>query len=64
VRQELAATEKKLNRLRTDQSITDHALGELRKAATAARAASIEVEFESSTSHFQMKAAHPDAAGR
>jgi chromosome segregation ATPase len=62
LREELAATQKKLLRLRTDWSQTDYAVGELRKKTEAAAAASVEVEFESSSTHFQMKAAHPDAA--
>jgi hypothetical protein len=62
LREELATVKDKHARLRTDWSTTDYALGELRKEVTAARAASIEVEFESSSTHFQMKATHPAAA--
>jgi chromosome segregation ATPase len=62
LRKELAAVKDQHTRLRSDWSQTDYAVGELRKEATAAKAASIEVEFASSSTHFQMKAAHPDAA--
>jgi hypothetical protein len=62
LRKELAAVKDRHTRLRADWSQTDYAVGELRKKTEAARAASIEVEFASSSTHFQMKASHPDAA--
>jgi hypothetical protein len=45
-----------------DQSITDYNFREMRKQMDASAGASIELEFESQSSHFQMKAAHPAAA--
>jgi hypothetical protein len=45
-----------------DQSITDYNFREMRKQMDASAGASVELEFESRSSHFQMKANHPDAA--
>jgi hypothetical protein len=59
---ELDATKKKLSNLRVDQSITNYNFGEMRKQMDASAGASVELEFESRSSHFQMKANHPDAA--
>jgi peptidoglycan hydrolase CwlO-like protein len=52
----------KFGKLRVQQSITNYELRELRKQAQASAGASIEMEFESRSAHFQMKATHPDAA--
>ena len=62
LQRELDATKDKLGKLRVDQSITDYNLREMRKQAQASAGASIEMEFEGTSSHFQIKAAHPDAA--
>ena len=59
---ELAMTKDKLGKLRVNQSITDYNLREMRKQVDASAGASVELEFESRSSHFQMKATHPDAA--
>jgi hypothetical protein len=59
---ELAMAKDKLGKLRVNQSITDYKLGEMRKQMDASAGASIEMEFESQRTHFQMKATHPDAA--
>jgi hypothetical protein len=59
---ELAKTKERVSRMRVDQSLTTYGLAELRKQAQASSEASIEMEFESRSSHFQMKATHPDAA--
>jgi hypothetical protein len=59
---ELAKTKDRLGKVRVNQSITDYGLGELRKQVNASAGASIEMEFESRSAHFQMKATHPDAA--
>jgi hypothetical protein len=59
---ELAMTKDKLGKLRVNQSITDYNLGEMRKQMAASAGASVELEFESRSSHFQMKATHPDTA--
>jgi predicted nucleic acid-binding Zn-ribbon protein len=59
---ELAMTKDKLGKLRVDQSITDYNLREMRKQVDASAGASVELEFENRSSHFQMKATHPDAA--
>jgi hypothetical protein len=50
---ELAVTKDKLGKLRVDQSISNYKLGELRKQVDASAGASIEMEFESRSSHFQ-----------
>jgi hypothetical protein len=59
---ELDATKDKFGKLRVDQSITDYELREMRKQAKASSEASIEMEFETKSSRFAMKAVHPDAA--
>jgi hypothetical protein len=62
LQRELDAIKQKLSKLRVNQSITDYGLSKLRKQVEASGEASIEMEFESRSSHFQMKATHPDAA--
>jgi hypothetical protein len=62
LKRELDATKNKLGRLRVDQSISDYNLRQLQKQAEASAGASVELEFESRSAHFQMKATHPDAA--
>ena len=59
---ELAMTKDKLGKLRVSQSLTDYGLRELRKQTEASSAASIEMEFETKSSRFQVKAVHPQAA--
>jgi chromosome segregation ATPase len=59
---ELAKTKERVSKMRVDQSIANYNLAELQKQAEASRGASIEMEFESRSSRFQMKAAHPEAA--
>jgi hypothetical protein len=59
---ELDATKDKLGKVRVTQSITDYNLREMCKQVDASAGASIEMEFESRSAHFQMKATHPDAA--
>jgi chromosome segregation ATPase len=59
---ELAKTKDRLGKMRVDQSIANYNLAQLQKQAQASSEASIEMEFESRSSHFQMRAAHPDAA--
>jgi chromosome segregation ATPase len=59
---ELAKTKDRLGKMRVDQSITSYNLAELRKQTQASAGASVELEFESRSSHFQKKATHPDAA--
>jgi chromosome segregation ATPase len=59
---ELAKTKDRLGKVRVDQSITDYRLRELQKQAKASGEASIEMEFETKSSRFAMKAVHPDAA--
>jgi hypothetical protein len=59
---ELAMTKDKLGKLRVDQSLTDYHLREMRKQVDASAGASVELEFEGRSAHFQMKATHPDAA--
>jgi chromosome segregation ATPase len=59
---ELAKTRERVSKMRVDQSIAAYHLAELRKQAEASSAASIEMEFESRSSRFQMKAVHPEAA--
>jgi hypothetical protein len=49
----------KFGKLRVQQSIANC---ELRKQARASAGSSVELEFESRSAHFQMKATHPDAA--
>jgi hypothetical protein len=44
------------------QSIAGYELTQLRKQTQASGEASVELEFESRSAHFQMKATHPDAA--
>jgi chromosome segregation ATPase len=58
----LAKVKDQLGKARVDQSIMSYELAELRKQAEVSGEASIEMEFESRHSHFQMKAAHPEAA--
>jgi chromosome segregation ATPase len=63
LQRELDATKQKVSRLRVDQSITDHGLSELGKQmATAKAAASIEMELETSSTHFVMRNIDPAAA--
>jgi hypothetical protein len=52
----------KLGKMRVDQSIAGYNLAQLQKQAKASGEASIEIEFESRSNRFQMRAAHPDAA--
>jgi hypothetical protein len=52
----------KFGKLRVQQSIANYELRELRKQARASAGSSVELEFESRSAHFQMKATHPDAA--
>ncbi len=59
---ELAMTKDKLGKLRVNQSVADYELREMRKQMNASAGASVELEFESRSAHFQMKATHPDAA--
>jgi hypothetical protein len=59
---ELAKTKDRLGKVRVNQSVADYQLSELRKQVDASAGASVELEFESRSSHFQMKATHPDAA--
>jgi hypothetical protein len=59
---ELDATKDKLGKVRVTQSLTDYNLRELQKQAKASGEASIEMEFETQSSRFAVKAAHPDAA--
>jgi chromosome segregation ATPase len=59
---ELAKTKDRLGKMRVDRSIAAYNLAELRKQAQTSAGASVELEFESRSSHFQMKATHPDAA--
>jgi hypothetical protein len=59
---ELAKTKDRLGRVKVDQSVADYSLRELRKQVEASGKASIEMEFESKQTHFQVKASHPDAA--
>jgi predicted nuclease with TOPRIM domain len=59
---ELAKTKDRISKMRADQSIMSYRLDELRKQTEASSAASIEMEFESRHSRFQMKAVHPEAA--
>jgi chromosome segregation ATPase len=59
---ELTKTKDRLSKVRVDQSIANYNLAELCKQAEASNKASIEMEFESTNSRFQMKATHPDAA--
>jgi chromosome segregation ATPase len=58
---ELDATKNKLNRLRTEQSITDYGLSELRKKTEAAARAAVQVDVEFETARFTTTL-HPDAA--
>jgi chromosome segregation ATPase len=59
---ELAKTKDRLGKVRVNQSITDYNLKEMRKQMDVSAGASVELEFESRSAHFQMKATHPDAA--
>jgi hypothetical protein len=59
---ELAKAKDRIGKLSVDQSLTDYHLGEMRKQAKAASASSIEMEVETKSTHFQMRATHPDAA--
>jgi hypothetical protein len=61
LRQEFAATKDKLARLRTDQSITDYGLPQLRKKTEAAAKAAVQVDVEFETARFTTTL-HPDAA--
>jgi hypothetical protein len=62
LQRELAKTKDRLGKMRVDQSIANYNLAQLQKQAQASGEASIEMEFESRSSRFQMKATHPDAA--
>lgn len=59
---ELAKTKDRLGKMRVNQSIVDYKLSEMSKQVEASSKASIEMEFESTSSRFQMKATHPQAA--
>jgi hypothetical protein len=59
---ELAKTKDRLGKMRVNQSISDYKLSEMSKQMDASSKASVEMEFESTSSRFQMRAAHPDAA--
>jgi hypothetical protein len=58
----LTKLQRELDRMRVNQSITDYKLSELRKEATASKAASIDVELQTSTSRLVMRDIHPAAA--
>jgi hypothetical protein len=59
---ELAKTKDRLGKVRVNQSIAEYKLSEMSKQMETSSKASVEMEFESTSSRFQMKAAHPDAA--
>jgi chromosome segregation ATPase len=59
---ELAKVKDRVGKVRVDQSIANYNLAQLQKQTQASGEASIEMEFESRSAHFQMKATHPDAA--
>jgi hypothetical protein len=59
---ELVKAKDRIGKLRVSQSITDYNLAELRKQTESSGAGSVELEFESTSTHFQMRAAHPAAA--
>jgi hypothetical protein len=61
LRAELEAQKGKMSRLRTNQSLTDYKLGQLRKT-TDAKAKGLEMKFETTVSSFSMREPHPDAA--
>jgi chromosome segregation ATPase len=58
---EVERTNKKLGKVRVNQSMTDYRLAELSKTAKA-HAASLEMKIEKTSASFQMNAMHPDAA--
>jgi hypothetical protein len=58
---ELAATQDRVNHLRTNQSIADYQLAELRREAEA-RATKMEMKIETSSSSFTMREPDPKAA--
>jgi hypothetical protein len=63
---ELAKTKERVSRMKVEQSLFSYSIAELEKQMKTSKEASIEIEFEStnsiSSSRFQLKAIHPDAA--
>jgi hypothetical protein len=59
---ELGELKNKFGKLRVDQSTTDYNLRQMRKQTGANNAASVEMEVETQSTHFQMRATHPAAA--
>jgi chromosome segregation ATPase len=60
LQREVARTKDKLSRVRVNQSLTDHRLSKLSEA-TEARAAGMEMKFETIISSFVMREVPPDA---
>jgi chromosome segregation ATPase len=59
---ELRKVTARLGRLRVEQGIDAYNIEQLEKRVRASAEASVEMEFESRSTHFQMRAAHPEAA--
>jgi hypothetical protein len=59
---ELAKVRDRVSKARVNQSLTDYRVAEMRKEMDASGSVSIEMEYETTSSHFQMRASHPQAA--
>jgi hypothetical protein len=59
---ELAKTTERVSKMRVDQALADSSIRELRKQAEANSTASVELEVETRSTHFAMRATHPAAA--